>query len=230
MGEAVAVRRGRKFDQVLEGARAVFRADGYEGASVDAIARAAGVSKATLYSYFADKRLLFLEVARSECDMQVGEADAVLSDHRRPREVLMVAADRMLAFFLSELGQSIFRMFLAESARFPDLGQAIYETGPQRFRRRMVAYLGKAVEAGDLVIDDLELAADQFAELCKAGLFYEVMFGIRKRVTPEEHRRVVEGAVEMFLARYAAPVTRSGAGSSSRSSPTGPAPTAASST
>ncbi|WP_372674886.1 TetR/AcrR family transcriptional regulator, partial [Aquicoccus sp.] len=48
-------RSGRKFDQVLEGARKVFMADGFERASVDDIARAAGVSKATLYSYFPDK-------------------------------------------------------------------------------------------------------------------------------------------------------------------------------
>lgn len=60
------VKRGRKFDQVLEGARLVFLQDGYEGASVDDIARAAGVSKATLYSYFPDKRLLFMEVAKIE--------------------------------------------------------------------------------------------------------------------------------------------------------------------
>ena len=53
------IRKGRKFDQVLEGARSVFLADGFEGASVDQIAKVAGVSKATLYSYFPDKRLLF---------------------------------------------------------------------------------------------------------------------------------------------------------------------------
>ena len=65
MGDtATVVRTGRKFDQVLAGAREVFMADGFEGASVDDIARAAGVSKATLYSYFPDKKLLFMEVAR----------------------------------------------------------------------------------------------------------------------------------------------------------------------
>lgn len=217
MGEAAAVRRGRKFGQVLEGARVVFRAGGYEGASVDAIARAAGVSKATLYSYFPDKRLLFIEVARSECDLQIEEADAVLSDHRGPREVLTVAADRMLAFFLSELGRSIFRMFVAESGRFPELGRALYETGPKRFRDRMVTYLRRAVAEDELAIDDLELAADQFAELCKASLFHEVMFGVRERVTQAERQRVVEGAVDTFLARYAPPVSPPGAGSSSRS-------------
>ena len=68
------IRKGRKFDQVLEGARAIFMRDGFEGASVDDIAREAGVSKATLYSYFPDKRLLFMEVAKAECNRQADEA------------------------------------------------------------------------------------------------------------------------------------------------------------
>ena len=59
-------KKGRKFDQVLEGARQVFMSDGFEGASVDDIARAANVSKATLYSYFPDKRLMFTEMAERE--------------------------------------------------------------------------------------------------------------------------------------------------------------------
>ncbi|MGB1035103.1 MAG: TetR/AcrR family transcriptional regulator, partial [Primorskyibacter sp.] len=67
---AVKIRKGRKYDQVLDGARAVFLAHGFEGASVDDIARAAGVSKATLYSYFADKRVLFMEVASQQCQAQ----------------------------------------------------------------------------------------------------------------------------------------------------------------
>ena len=68
------VHKGRKFDQVLSGARTVFMADGFEGASVDEIARVAAVSKATLYSYFPDKRLLFMEVANAECARQAQEA------------------------------------------------------------------------------------------------------------------------------------------------------------
>ena len=59
------VKQGRKWDQVLDGARKVFMRDGFEGASVDDIVREAGVSKATLYSYFPDKRLLFIETSWS---------------------------------------------------------------------------------------------------------------------------------------------------------------------
>jgi AcrR family transcriptional regulator len=204
MNEATAIKRGRKYDQVLEGARAVFMSDGYEGSSVDAIARAAGVSKATLYSYFTDKRQIFMEVAKAECGLQIEEADAILSDESSPREVLSTAADRMLSFFLSSFGQSIFRMCVAESDRFPELGREFYETGPKLFRGKMVEYLRCAVADGDLVIDDFELAADQFAELCKASLFPELMFGIRRHVTAAEKQRVIDGAVETFLARYAA--------------------------
>ncbi|WP_092784106.1 TetR/AcrR family transcriptional regulator [Jannaschia pohangensis] len=202
MNDVSPIKRGRKFDQVLEGARAVFMADGYEGASVDNIARAAGVSKATLYSYFPDKRLLFMEVAKCECGLQIEEADAILSDDSDPREVLCVAAERMLGFFLSDFGQSIFRMCVAESDRFPELGREFYETGPKLFRERMVEYMRCAVADGELAIDDLELAADQFAELCKANLFPEMVFGIRKTTTAAERKRVIDGAVETFMARY----------------------------
>ena len=60
------VRIGRKFAQVSEGAKEIFLRDGFSGTSVDDIAAAARVSKATLYSYFADKRLMFEEAMQNE--------------------------------------------------------------------------------------------------------------------------------------------------------------------
>ena len=123
-------KRGRKYDQVLEGARQVFMADGFEGASVDDIARAAHVSKATLYSYFADKRLLFMEVARMECARQANMAAETIDLTAPARQVLTAAARRMIAFGTSDFGQQMFRIAVAESERFPALGQAFYESGP----------------------------------------------------------------------------------------------------
>lgn len=199
---AETVKRGRKFEQVLEGAREVFLADGFEGASVDTIARAAGVSKATLYSYFPDKRLLFMEVARCECGRQAEEAIELMDLSAPPRTVLTEAATRMLNFFLSDFGMRVFRICVAESDRFPELGREFYESGPALVRDRMVGYLRDAVGRGELKIDDLELAADQFAELCKADLFPRVIFGVGTVFTPEDRARVIDGAVETFLARY----------------------------
>jgi TetR/AcrR family transcriptional regulator, mexJK operon transcriptional repressor len=198
-------RQGRKMAQVLEGARTVFTRDGFEGASVDEIAREAGVSKATLYSYFPDKRLLFMEVAKMECDRQADAACDRIGLSGPPEEVLYDAAARMTRFFISPLGRQVYRMCVAESDRFPELGREFYSSGPMMLRKVMVQYLGEAVQRGQLVIEDLELAADQFPELCKASIHAPLVLGIKTEFTEAELDRVIRGAVEMFMARYGAP-------------------------
>lgn len=196
------LRRGRKFDQVLEGARQVFMADGFEGASVDDIARVAGVSKATLYSYFVDKRLLFMEVARNECGRQANLAADEIDMTAPPREVLTQAATKMIAFGTSDFGQQMFRIAVAESERFPDLGRAFYESGPRTIRARLVEYFQQAVARGDLVIEDFDLAADQFHALSKADLFDRIIFNLSRDFTTAEKDRVIRGAVDTFMARF----------------------------
>ncbi len=197
-----SVKRGRKFDQVLEGARKVFLRDGFEGASVDDIAREAGVSKATLYSYFPDKRLLFSEVTRAECARQAESGVKLLDLDAPPQEVLTAAARRISAIATSEFGQRIYRICVAECDRFPELGRAFYESGPLLVRQRLAEYLRAAVERGELAIDDIDLAADQFAELCKANLHARVIFGTSTRCPSRDIERTICGAVEMFMARY----------------------------
>ncbi len=201
---AVAIKKGRKFDQVLDGARRVFMRDGFEGASVDEIARAAQVSKATLYSYFPDKRLLFSEVARIECNRQAEEAMEVIGRGAPIEQVLHEAASRILRFFLSDFGRQVFRICVAESHRFPELGRRFYASGPALVRERMSKVLTPYVETGILRIDDIDLAANQFSELCKGDLFVRALCGLCENPTEADIERVVKGAVEMFLARYRA--------------------------
>jgi AcrR family transcriptional regulator len=201
---AAEIKKGRKFDQVVEGAREVFMRDGFEGASVDEIARAAGVSKATLYSYFPDKRLLFSEVARMECNRQADEALDVIGAEAPIEAVLHEAASRMVRFFLSDFGQQVYRICVAESYRFPELGRRFYDSGPAMVRARMRSVLAPYVETGILAIDDMDLAANQFGELCKSDLFVRSLCGVCGEVTEADIDRVVTGAVEMFLARYRA--------------------------
>ncbi len=200
--QSSSVKKGRKFDQVLDGAREVFMRDGFEGASVDDIARAAGVSKATLYSYFPDKKLLFMEVARVECARQAETAINMMQIPGEVREVLFQAASHLVRFFLSEFGRQTFRIAVAESGRFPEIGRRFYNSGPAMAQAALSRFLQAQVEAGALAIDDLELAAAQFPELCKAGLHTKMMMGVKTSVTDAEIDRVIRGAVETFLARY----------------------------
>ncbi len=177
-------------------------ADGFEGASVDDIARAAGVSKATLYSYFPDKRLLFMEVANTECNLMAEQALAQIEDSRPVREVLTVTGRHLVRFLLSDFSQQVFRICVAERERFPELGRAFYASGPEMGRDRLAEYLTCAVERGELMIDDLPMAAEQFLELCKVKLWTRAVFGIQTEFSDAETDEVVHHAVEMFLARY----------------------------
>jgi TetR/AcrR family transcriptional regulator, mexJK operon transcriptional repressor len=203
------VRKGRKYDQVLDGARRVFLRDGFDGASVDDIAREAGVSKATLYAYFPDKRLLFTEICRTECRRQTEAAEAEIAGAENagdlPVEVMLtMAAERIAGFLMSEFGRSIFRLIVAEGPRFPGLAEEFYRNGPGLIHERLVHHIGCLVRSGDLVVEDADLAADQFAQLCKAAIHEKLIFGMAETIRPEDVKRSVKGAVEMFLCRYGA--------------------------
>lgn len=198
----IGPKKGRKYDQVLEGARMVFMSDGFEGASVDDIARAANVSKATLYSYFPDKRFLFMQVAKTECQRQANLAVATIDMDAPIGDVLHDIASEMVDFITSEFGKQIFRICVGESDRFPELGREFYESGPMLIRNKLVNFFEKGVERGELKIDDIALAADQFHELAKTNLFPKLVFNIAEDFSVAEKERVINGAVDMFMARY----------------------------
>lgn len=200
--DAGIVRTGRKFAQVLEGARKVFMSDGFEGASVDDIAREAGVSKATLYSYFPDKKLLFMEVATNECARMADQVMGEIDESRPVREALTIAARHITVFLLSDFAQQVFRICVAERDRFPELGRAFYASGPQMGRDRIAEYLRAAAARGALKIDDFEMAAEQFSELCKVKLWTLAVFGIQSQFSEAEIAAVADEAVETFLARF----------------------------
>ena len=196
------VRKGRKFEQVLEGALRVFLRDGFEGASVDEIARAAGVSKATLYSYFPDKRMMFSEVFSAECQRQAGEAETELVQTPPARIFLAYAARRVIGFSMSDFGRRLFRLVVAEVSRFPELSREFYANGPGKMRLLLISRLQELCQRGELEIEDFDLAVDQFVHLCKAVIHDRVMLDLVDDIRPEENEKSVEGAVETFMARY----------------------------
>ena len=195
-------KKGRKYDQVISGARAVFMREGFEGASVDVIARDAGVSKATLYSYFPDKQRLFLEVLKQECAAQ-SEVDVLFEQSGLSvEEKLCVICRKLITFFLSDFGQEVFRVCVAEAQRFPELGRTFYESGPKTWGEKIAGFLRSPKARAVLDIEDAYLAADQLAQLCRTDLMVKVLFGVETNPTEAEIARVADEAVRTFLARY----------------------------
>ena len=188
--------------QILDGARRVFLAEGFDGASMGSVARAAGVSKGTLYVYFDNKEALFEALTLSEKSdlaevlfrLDEGDPDvpAVLRRVGRSLLDLMVRPDHVAAV----------RMVIGAADKFPRFGQAFYEAGPAFGAARLKAYLDGQVAAGRLAIEDTGLAAEQFLNLCSTGVLKRLLFGVPEACAPETIARNVEGAIEMFLAAY----------------------------
>ena len=191
-----------KARQILTGAKEAFVEFGYEGTSVDEIARRAGVSKGTLYSYFPDKAGLFAAIVQEACQEQARRLFEAKPDEGAIAATLRRIAGEMVAFLLSPFAQDMFRLAVAESRRFPEIGQAFYRSGPELGIRRLNELLTAAHERGELHIEDPNMAAYQFVELCRAELFYKRVFGVKESFSRAEMNRVAEAAVVTFLRAY----------------------------
>jgi AcrR family transcriptional regulator len=188
--------------QIVEGARVVFKALGFDAASMGEIARAAGVSKGTLYVYFKDKDELFQAIVEKECVFQaegVFEFDVANPDIAGTLTRMGIAFVQILC---APERQSAARAVIAIADRKPDAGRTFYETGPAVGIAKLRAYLEAQVAAGRLMIADCEIAAAQFIESCHATLYKPVLFNFAPPPSPERIEHVVTIAVRTFMAAY----------------------------
>jgi AcrR family transcriptional regulator len=189
--------------QIVEGARSVFLAHGFDAASMGEIAKAAGVSKGTLYVYFKDKDELFNAIVQKECFIQaegIFEFDAADPDVAGTLIRVGVAFVQALC---APSRQAPLRAVIAIADRMPNIGRTFYETGPAVGLAKMRAYLEAQVAAGRLVIPDCEIAAAQFIEACHATMFKPVLFNFAPPPPLERVEYVVRTAVQTFMAAYA---------------------------
>jgi TetR/AcrR family transcriptional repressor of mexJK operon len=192
-----------KREAVLRAATEVFLQVGFGAASMDVIARAANVSKATVYAHFASKEALFAAIIENGCRNRFRDIDAGETASGDIVEGLRTIGHRFFDMALSPGGLSIYRVVVAESARFPELGRAFYDSGPTVTRDSIERFLRRAVARGQLEIDDPRVAGDQFVGMIKGDLYVRLLLGVTREAAREEIGRVVEQAVSTFLAAYA---------------------------
>jgi AcrR family transcriptional regulator len=189
--------------QILDGASKVFMNLGFDGASMGEIARAAGVSKGTLYVYFADKSRLFEAIVEQEAFEQ-RKLDFNFDPERDVATTLREFGQAYIELLCRPRGGSAIRTVMAIAERMPDVGRRFYEQVLKNTIDRLVAYLKARVAAKDLVIDDCQLAASQFMLMCQASLFLPFVFQAAPPPSAERMAQVVESARRIFLAAYQA--------------------------
>ena len=203
---APAALSAEKRTAILDGAREAFAEHGYGGASMSAISRGAGVSKTTVYYHFHTKAELFGAFVQRECAGMLAQhfdGIQVMEDGRG--ETLRTIGLGLIHFITSPVCLMIDRVVTSEAEAFPELAEAFYAMGPQQAISRLAGWLADQTQAGILAVKDPEFAADQFFTLVQTGIYYRARLRL-SHMAPDA-AEVVDEAVTMFLARYAAPVT-----------------------
>jgi TetR/AcrR family transcriptional repressor of mexJK operon len=182
---------------ILNNATAAFLADGYAATTIEAIARACGVAKRTIYARWSGKRTLFravLERLMAKWLSTAGdwdEADSLES-------ALDGASERILSIALTPEAVALHRLLIAESARFPELPLMLQQAGAAEGTARIAALLDRAVAQGALPRGDTAFAAEQFLHLVLAGPQRRAL-GLGPALNERQIELWRKAAVAMFL-------------------------------
>jgi AcrR family transcriptional regulator len=194
---------GAKRRQIMEGARRVFLDDGFDGASMSDVARVAGVSKGTLYVYFASKEQLFEALIR-EGHKQQAERLVFPGEPGDVRNLLREFGRRLIEMMTRPESIAHLRVVIAATRKFPRIGQAFFEAGPRHGVRKLAAQFEKLRASGALDFEDAERAAQHFIDLSKSGVFNAVVFGVMETAPAEDIEASVDAAVDVFMRAYGA--------------------------
>jgi TetR/AcrR family transcriptional regulator, mexJK operon transcriptional repressor len=188
---------GRKMDIVIRAAWQLFLDQGFSATSMDAVAKAAGVSKATLYAYFPSKEALFASLIIAECeslqhDLPIPKLSAGLC------EALREFARQYIHTFINRKDVAFVRIIANESGRFPSLARLFYESGPEATIRRLAQFLESAKAENFLEFEDSMEAAKQFLSLVRGELPLLIVLGL-SNLTEATIEQEIESGLKFFL-------------------------------
>ena len=190
-----------KREAIIAAATRAFFDRGFAAASIEQVAADAGVSKVTIYNHFGDKRGLLVASVETQCEVMRGHFSIGELPRGTLRERLLAIGEAMVTFLLRDEMVQFERRIAAETEHEPEIGKAFLAAGPHRMKTAFSALISALNEAGELRVDDPELAAEQFAAMCKGMGDLDRRFG--QPIDQKRNRERIEGAVEVFCRAYA---------------------------
>jgi len=196
--------RGRPKDAakraaILQAARDLFMNNGFAGTSMDNLASVAGVSKATLYSHFADKYALYRAIIEDKVDDYQMEdfSNRLCGDMERD---LALIAESMQNLIYDDDAINMLRMVITEARERSPIVALFEESGPKAVFQRIADYFAAQKRAGA----DWLGAADDEAELF-TGLIMghrrliQVLMGVKSAPDAAKRRKAARQAVASFV-------------------------------
>jgi AcrR family transcriptional regulator len=193
--------RTEKRSAIVAAAGELFVARGYDGTSMEMIAEAAHVSRQTVYNQFESKEVLF----RAIIDDVLEEFMAPLvsaSPRAEVRETLISFAEHTLGLLVRPKSIGLYKLAIAETSRFPDLGRTTFEAGMLRAQETISQYLRNQARDGKLELTDPFVAAGQFMALTSRDTELRSLLGIETNISAQEIRRRAKAGVDAFLKVY----------------------------
>jgi TetR/AcrR family transcriptional repressor of mexJK operon len=195
--------RSRKAEQIFAAAKEIFMECGYGAASMDAVAARAGVSKATIYVHFANKRALFEAIIRNRGEAVFGRV-TFAANVADLRQALTDLAQNFVEMMQSAEALDMYRVVLAEARQQPEVGEAFYQAGPGYGRKLVADYLFGLAERGllDLTRDQAAIVSDLFLSMLSNEHHKRALFCLP--VDQAAQARSLAAAVDLIVTRYAA--------------------------
>jgi AcrR family transcriptional regulator len=190
---------------ILDAARNLFAQSSFNGTSMDAVAAAAGVSKLTVYSHFGDKDNLFREVIRAHVQDKLPAELFTKRPEVSIRDILTEIAQRHALAETNADTVGAFRAIMSDCQQGnPRFGRLVWEEGPVRMQKLVAELLQRAVDDGELQIDNVSRASGQFLTLLKGDMVLRRLFGCEdcKYEFAEEVSATAAAAVDMFMRAY----------------------------
>jgi TetR/AcrR family transcriptional repressor of mexJK operon len=188
-----------KRQAILEAAKRTFITHGYSGASMEAIADAAPVSKPTLYNHFHSKPDLFAAVIASQCESLISTLNNLPVTSNNPITGLTAIAHAFVELVYAKEALQIYRLIIAEQQQFPELGELVYRSGPEPVLRQMSAYLNQLSNQGTLAISDHETSSQLFLNMLKGDQHFRCLLGLQPGLDEDQRKHLIDSVVALFL-------------------------------
>nr|WP_281500762.1 TetR/AcrR family transcriptional regulator [Kordiimonas marina] len=197
-------RDAEKNSAILEAAGELFLVNGYDGTSMDEVAKRAGVSKQTVYSHFSSKEQLFSEAIHQKIEAYFPDSALSRVTTHTLEADLRAVSEAYMRLALSPEAIAVNRTLMTAAAKNTNLPKIFWEAGPQDLMVKLSAFLKGWVERGALKIEDIDEASDLLMSLLKGRHQFPLSIGLIDHVSDAEIDAHVDQTIRHFLKLYSA--------------------------
>lgn len=189
----------KRQEALLKAAAEVFLEKGYGATSLDDVIGRAGGSRRSIYTQFGGKEGLFKALVAEIASQALSPMRQDIDNATDLREALLRYAESILSALFTPTVLDLARLALADGARFPELAEVYFTSGPGSAAQSLAKLLEAAESRGEIQCLNFDIAAGQFVGMLRDNLYLQVLLRLRPAPDQEERALLGKSVVEIFL-------------------------------